>query len=69
MFVEPTAVNPGGVIVVRGDNVSTDDPVRVELVAGVTRIELATAVTDGEGHFTVGGAFPPDLAAGTTRSR
>ena len=64
VFVEPDLVNPGGVIVVRGDNVSTDDPVRVELVAGVTRIELATAVTDGEGHFTVGASLPVDLAAG-----
>ena len=33
VFVEPDLVNPGGVIVVRGDNVSTDDPVRVELVS------------------------------------
>jgi len=64
VFVEPDLVNPGGVIVVRGDNVSTDDPIRVELVAGVTRIELATAVTDGEGHFTVGASLPADLAAG-----
>ena len=43
VFVEPDLVNPGGVIVVRGDNVSTDDPVRVELITGVTRIELGTA--------------------------
>ena len=64
VFVEPELVNPGGVIVVRGDNVSTDDPVRVELVAGVNRIELATAVTDGEGHFTVGANLPVDLTAG-----
>ena len=57
-------VNPGGVIVVRGHNVSTDDPVRVELIAGVTRIELGTAVTDGEGHFTIGATIPPETAVG-----
>ena len=48
----------------RGDNVSTDDPVRVELVSGVTRIELGTAVTDGEGHFTIGATVPPETAVG-----
>ena len=64
------AVNPGGVIVVRGDNVSTDDPVRVELVGGVTRIELGTAVTDGEGHFTIGATVPPETRRSVpTRSR
>ena len=64
VFVEPDRVNPGGVVVVRGDNVSTDDPIRVELIAGVTRIELGTAVTDGEGHFTIGAAIPPETAVG-----
>ena len=64
VFVDPPRVNPGGVIVVRGDNVSTDDPVRVELVTGVTRIELGTAVTDGEGHFTVGATIPLETAVG-----
>ena len=64
VFVEPDRVNPGGVIVVRGDNVSTDDPVRIELIAGVTRIELGTAVTDGEGHFTIGATIPPETPVG-----
>lgn len=64
VFVEPDRVDPGGVVVVRGDNVSTDDPVRVVLVAGVTRVALGTTVTDGEGHFTVGATVPTDLAAG-----
>ena len=64
VFVEPDLVNPGGVIVVRGDNVSTDDPVRVELITGVTRIELGTALTDGEGHFTIGATIPPETAVG-----
>ena len=64
VFVDPPRVNPGEVIVVRGDNVSTDDPVRVELVSGVTRIELGTAVTDGEGHFTIGATVPPETPVG-----
>ena len=57
-------INPGEVIVVAGRQVSTDDPVRVELVSGVTRIELGTAVTDGEGHFTIGATIPPETAVG-----
>ena len=65
VFVEPDLANPGGVIVVRGDNVSTDDPIQVDLIAGVTRIALATTATDGEGHFTIGATLPVDLAAGT----
>ena len=63
-MVEPGRVNPGGVVVVRGDNVATDDPVRIDLVAGGRGSELATAITDGEGHFTVGAAIPPDTAVG-----
>ena len=46
------------------DQVATDDQVRVELVGPSDAIELATAVTDGEGHFTVGGTIPPETAVG-----
>ncbi len=67
VFVEPGRVNPGGVVVVRGDNVSTDDPVRIDLIAGGTRIRLATAITDGEGHFAVGATIPPDMAVGSCK--
>jgi len=65
VFVEPDLVNPGGVIVVYGDNVSTDDPIEVDLIAGATRVALATTATDGEGHFTIGATLPTDLVAGT----
>jgi hypothetical protein len=65
VFVEPDHASPGGAIAVRGDNVSTDDPVRVDLIAGDTRVTLGTAITDGEGHFTVGAILPTDLAVGT----
>ena len=65
VFVEPDLANPGGVIVVWGDNVSTDDPIQIDLIAGFTRIALATTATDGEGHFTIGATLPVDLAAGT----
>jgi hypothetical protein len=65
VFVEPDHVNPGGAIVVYGDNVSTDDPIQVDLVAGSIRIPLAATATDGEGHFTIGATLPTDLAAGT----
>ena len=62
--VDPPRVNPGGVVVIGGHQVATDDQVRVELVGPSGRTELATAVTDGEGHFTVGGAIPPETAVG-----
>jgi len=65
VFVEPDQVSPGGAIAVHGDNVSTDDPVEVDLIAGEARIQLATAVTDGQGSFTVGAILPTDLLAGT----
>jgi hypothetical protein len=65
VFVEPDLVNPGGVIVVRGDNVSTDDPVWVDLVVGTNRLALAATATDGEGHFTIGATVPTDLVSGT----
>jgi len=65
IFVEPDVVSPGGVVVVRGDGVSTDDPVQVDLIAGGTRVALGTSVTDGEGHFTIGATVPTELAVGT----
>ena len=65
VFVEPDLVPPGGVIVVNGDNVSTDDPIQVDLIVGATRIALAATATDGEGHFTIGATLPTDLVAGT----
>jgi hypothetical protein len=65
VFVEPDHASPGGAIAVRGDNVSTDDPVRVDLIAEETRVTLGTTVTDGQGHFTVGAILPTDLPGGT----
>jgi len=65
VFIEPDVVSPGGVVVVRGDGVSTDDPVQVDLIAGDTRVALGTSVTDGEGHFTIGATVPTELAVGT----
>jgi len=64
IILEPDHANPGGVVAVRGDNISTDESLRVELVVGSTRTELATVVTDGVGHFTVGVDIPTDLAVG-----
>ena len=65
VFVEPDLVSPGGVIVVYGDNVSTDDPIQVDIIIGVSRIALAATATDGEGHFRIGATLPTDLVAGT----
>ena len=61
----PLHVNPGGVVVIRGHQVATDDQVHGRRWSGPSgRIELATAVTDGEGHFTVGATIPPETAVG-----
>jgi hypothetical protein len=65
VFVEPDVASPGGAIVVYGDNVSTDDPIQVDLIVGASRIPLAATMTDGEGHFTIGATLPTDLLAGT----
>lgn len=65
VFVEPDVASPGGAIVVYGDNVSTDDPIQVDLIAGASRILLASTATDGEGHFAIGATLPTDLVAGT----
>jgi hypothetical protein len=64
IILEPDHANPGGVIAVRGDNISTDEALHVELVVGATRIDLATVVTDGVGHFSAGVNIPTDLAVG-----
>jgi hypothetical protein len=64
IILEPDRVSPGGVIAVRGDNISTDEELRVLLVVDGTRTRLATVVTDGVGHFAVGVDIPTDLPVG-----
>lgn len=65
IIVDPPRINPGGVVVIRGDQVATDDEVRIVLIGATGQTELAAAVTDGEGHFTVGPTIPPETPVGT----
>lgn len=53
LILDPDRVNPGGVVVVRGEDLGADDEMRVALVGGTGRTELATITSDGQGHFSV----------------
>ena len=46
--LDPPRVNPGGVVVITGHQIATDEPVVVSLAGPTGR--LGTAVTDGQGH-------------------
>jgi hypothetical protein len=63
--LEPPRVNPGGVVVITGHQVATDEPVAIVLAGPTGRTQLATAVTDGMGHFTVGPTIPAETPSGT----
>jgi len=63
--LEPPRVNPGGVVTITGHQVATDEPVTIALAGPTGRTELATAVTDGLGHFIVGTVIPADTPDGT----
>jgi hypothetical protein len=65
--LDPPRVNPGGVVVITGHQVATDEPVVVSLAGPTGRAQLATAVTDGQGHFTVGPTIPAGTPTGGYR--
>jgi hypothetical protein len=60
----PPRVNPGGVVVITGHQIATDEPVAISLAGPTGRTRLATAVTDGLGHFTVGPTIPAETPSG-----
>jgi hypothetical protein len=62
--LEQPRVNPGGVVVITGHQVATDEPVTISLAGPIGRTQLATAVTDGLGHFTVGPTIPAETPNG-----
>ena len=64
LVLEPAQVSPGQVLVVRGDDLGADDELRLALVGGAARTELATVTSDGEGHFTVAVQISADAPAG-----
>ena len=63
--LEPPRVNPGGVVVITGHQVATDEPVTISLAGPTGRTQLATGVTDGLGHFVVGPTIPVETPTGT----
>ena len=63
--LEPPRVNPGGVVVITGHQIATDESVEIVLAAPTGRTQLATAVTDGLGHFIVGPTIPAETPSGT----
>jgi hypothetical protein len=65
LVLEPPQVSPGQVVVVRGEDLGADDEMRLALVGGAGRTELATVTSDGQGHFTVAVQISADAPAGT----
>lgn len=65
LILEPSQVSPGGVVVVRGEDLGADDEMRLALVGGSSRTELATIVSDSQGHFTIAVQISGDAPAGT----
>ena len=61
LILEPDRVSPGGVVVVRGEDVSPDDEMHIVLIDAAGRTELATALSDGQGHFSVTAPIPPGM--------
>jgi hypothetical protein len=65
LILEPSQVSPGGVVLVRGEDLGLDEPMQVSLVGDVGSASLAGVTTDGVGHFTVAIQIPADVPVGT----
>jgi hypothetical protein len=65
LILDPATVNPGGVVLVRGEDLPLDELMRLTLVGDVGAAELGSATTDGEGHFTLAVDLPADAPVGT----
>ena len=57
-------MNPGGVVVVRGEDLGADNELTVALVGTAGRAPLTAVTSDGEGHFTVAVQIPADAPVG-----
>lgn len=64
LILEPDRVNPGGVVVVRGEDLGADNEMTVALVGTAGRAPLTTVTSDGEGHFSVAVQIPVDAPVG-----
>jgi hypothetical protein len=65
LILDPAKVNPGGVVLIRGEDLALDELMRLSLVGDVGAAELGTVTTDGEGHFTIAVDLPADAPVGT----
>jgi hypothetical protein len=65
LILEPSQLNPGGVVLIRGEDLGLDEPMQVSLVGDAGQAGLAAVVTDGQGHFTVAVTLPADVPVGT----
>lgn len=65
LILDPATVNPGGVVLVRGEDLALDEAMRLNLVGDVGAAELGSVTTDGEGHFTLAVDIPADTPVGT----
>ena len=64
LILEPAKVNPGGVVVIRGEDLGADHELRLALIGAGTETDLATVTSDGEGHFTVAVQISTDAPRG-----
>lgn len=64
LLVEPPRINPGGTVVVEGDDLSSDDAITLVIAGEGVRVELGTKVSDGQGHLTQAFIVPVDLPVG-----
>ena len=65
LILEPSQVNPGGVVLIRGDDLALDEAMQVSLVGDAGEADLGAVTTDGEGHFTLAVEVPADAPVGT----
>jgi len=64
LILEPDHVNPGGVVVVRGEDLGADSELSIALVGTAGRAALTAVTSDGEGHFSVPILIPADAPVG-----
>src|SRR6186997_1595575 len=65
LILEPAHVNPGGVVLIRGEDLALDEPMQVSLAGDASRVDLGQVTTDGEGHFYLSATMPADVPVGT----
>ena len=64
LLLDPLRVNPGGTVVVEGDDLSADDQITLVLVGADFRLEVGVNTSDGQGHLVQAFVVPSDLVTG-----